>query len=101
MRYVELVVFRIESSEYDPQHGKEIVMVNNSKECRANVTDASQEIMQVAFGDWRKGTKVIRVLNSLPFNPTHVIYKDKKYKVAMKRQPSRKNAFVVEEVTNK
>lgn len=101
MRYIELVEFRIESVEYDPQQGKEIVNTERSIEVRANVTDASQETMQVAFGDWRKGTKVIRVLNSLPFNPTHGIYKGKKYKVAMKRQPSRKNAFVVEEVTNK
>lgn len=100
MKYNEKVEFRIEKKEYDPKQSKEITKVTEFKERRANVTDASQEVMQVAFGDWRKGTKVIRLLTFLKFNPTHVIYQSKKYKVATKRQPSRKCAFVVEEVTN-
>lgn len=99
MRYNERVEFRIEQKEYDPKQGKEITLVKETENRRVNITDASQEIMQVTFGDWRKGTKVIRLLNPLPFMPTHVLYKNAKYKVAMNRQPSRKNAFVVEEVT--
>lgn len=100
MRYNEKVELRIERKEYDPKQGKEITKVTEFKERRANVTDASQEVMQVAFGDWRKGTKVIRLLSPVAFYPTHVIYQSKKYKVATKRQPSRKCAFVAEEVTN-
>lgn len=100
MKYDEKVEFRIEKKEYDSKQGKEITRVTEFKERRANVTDASQEVMQVAFGDWRKGTKVIRLLSQIPFNPTHVIYQNRKYKVAMKRQPSRKSAFVVEEVSS-
>ena len=100
MRYDKKVELRIETKEYDSQQGKEITKVTEFKERRANVTDASQEVMQVAFGDWRKGTKVIRLLSPIDFDPTHIIYQGKKHKVATKRQPSRKCAFVAEEVTN-
>ncbi|MTD42467.1 hypothetical protein GIX45_28335 [Erwinia sp. CPCC 100877] len=99
MRYKEKVEFCVEQKKYDPKQGKEVTTVIESKLIRANVTDASQEIMQVAFGDWRKGTKVIRLLKPLPFVPTHAVYEDKKYKVATKREPSRKSAFIVEELT--
>lgn len=99
MRYDKKVELRIETKEYDSQQGKEITKVTEFKERRANVTDASQKVMQVAFGDLRKGAKVIRLLSPIAFDPTHVIYQGKKYKVGIKRQPSRKCAFVAEEVT--
>lgn len=99
MKYNEKVEFCIEQKEYDPKQGKEIILVKETEIRRANVTDASQAIMRVTFGDWKKGTKVIRLLNPLPFLPTHVLYENAKYKVAMNRKPSRKNAFIAEEVT--
>ncbi|HFK2761587.1 TPA: hypothetical protein ACGX4V_002072 [Enterococcus faecalis] len=98
MRYDKTVTFTEEKKKYEPTLEKEVTKVLRSKTIRANITDASEKVMRVAFGEVRQGVKVLRLLGTLSFNPTHVTNGNSKYKVAMVRVLRRKSTYILDEV---
>ena len=99
MRYDCTVKFTNECKVYDESLGKEVFEVLDTKTVRANVTDASEKVMSVAFGDIRQSAKVVRMQGHLSFKPTHVYLGSIRCKVAMVRILRRKTTLVVEEVS--
>lgn len=99
MRYDKLLRFTEEKEEYDPTLGESVPEELHSEKVKANLTDASEKVMLVAFGEMRQGSKVARVLRGLSFLPTHAYCEDVKYKVSMKRLLKRKATYILEEVS--
>lgn len=98
MRYDQRVRFTIEKDEYNPSIGESVTDISEKIEVMVNMTDASQQVMQVAFGEVKQGSKVVRLLGHLQFDPSHMTQGNVKYKVAMKRILRNKTTFVLEEV---
>lgn len=98
MRYDKTVTFTEEKKKYEPTLGKEVTKVLHSKTIRANITDASEKVMRVAFGEVRQGAKVLRLLGTLSFNPTHVTNGNNRYKVSMVRILQHKTTCILDEV---
>ncbi|WP_278227077.1 hypothetical protein [Lactococcus lactis] len=100
MRYDNTVEFIEEVTKYDPKIGEEVTSIVNTEKVRANVTDASEKVMRVAFGDLRQGSKVARIQGNISFSPTHLIVGGVKFKAVMKRVLRHKTSYILEEVTN-
>ncbi|HBI1792621.1 TPA: hypothetical protein I0F94_RS01995 [Enterococcus faecalis] len=98
MRYDKTVTFTEEKTKYDTIIGKEVTKIVHSKTIRANITDASEKVMTVAFGSIRQGAQVVRVQGAIPFKPTNLYINDSKYKVAMVRILRRKTTYILDEV---
>lgn len=99
MRYDTEVNFVEEKKKYVPSLGKEASEVIHSKVVRVNLTDASEKVMKVTFGEVKQGVKVARLLGKLTFEPTHMLWGCYKYKVSMKRDFRHKLTYVLDEVT--
>ncbi|MFK4885875.1 hypothetical protein ACI1UN_02080 [Lactococcus petauri] len=99
MRYDKVLKFVEEKEEYDPTLGESTSKEPHSEKVKANLTDASEKVMLVAFGEVRQGSKVARLLRGLSFSPTHAYCGDVKYKVCMKRLLKHKATYILEEVS--
>lgn len=99
MRYDKVLRFTEEKEEYDPTLGEAACQDLHSVKVKANLTDASEKVMLVAFGEIRQGSKVARLLRGISFLPTHAYCDGVKYKVSMKRLLKRKATYVLEEVS--
>lgn len=99
MRYDKVLKFTEEKEEYDPILGESVPKELHSEKVKANLTDASEKVMLVAFGEVRQGSKVARLLRKVSFSPTHAYCGDVKYKVSMKRMLRNKATYILEEVS--
>lgn len=99
MRYDKVLRFTEEKEKYDHTLGESFDKELHSEKVKANLTDASEKVMLVAFGEVRQGSKVARLLRKVSFSPTHAYCGDVKYKISMKRLLRNKATYILEEVS--
>lgn len=97
MRYDERVTFRtlIKGTGYDPNTGKTTPDTYEEKIIPADVTDLGIKSSTQIFGEYLKGSKIVRIQRPFEKQIENILYRGKKYLLAARVNDDK--AFYIKE----